>query len=99
MLNLGGNVINEVPATVGRLSHLQALTLNDNLIENLPASISHLKELKSLLLHRNRLRTLPLEIIALKHLTEVRIYLYIKQIIWQFKMKQLPEGFSFSIHT
>lgn len=68
---MGGNLLNEVPETVGNLSHLQGLILCDNLIENLPTSIARLKNLKSLLLHKNRLKHLPRDIISLKNLVEV----------------------------
>lgn len=68
---MGGNLITEVPDSVGLLSQLQALVLCDNLIENLPTSIARLKNLKSLLLHKNRLKHLPKDIVALKNLAEV----------------------------
>ena len=71
VLSLGGNLLSEVPETVGNLSQLQALTLCDNLIEILPASIARLTNLRSLLLHKNRLRHLPRDIITLKNLVEV----------------------------
>lgn len=71
VLSLGGNLLTEVPDTVGNLHHLQGLTLCDNLIEMLPAGIARLTNLKSLLLHRNRLRHLPRDIITLKNLVEV----------------------------
>lgn len=72
LLSLGGNLITEIPETVGLLNHLHALVLCDNLLEALPASIARLVNLKSLLLHKNRLRHLPREIITLRNLTEVR---------------------------
>lgn len=71
VLSLGGNLLTEVPDSVGNLQQLQALTLCDNLIEILPASIARLANLKSLLLHKNRLRHLPRNIITLKNLVEV----------------------------
>lgn len=71
VLSLGGNLLSEVPDSVGNLQQLQALTLCDNLIEMLPASIARLSNLKSLLLHKNRLRHLPRDIITLKNLVEV----------------------------
>lgn len=71
VLSLGGNLLSEVPDSVGSLHQLQALTLCDNLIEILPTSIARLSNLKSLLLHKNRLRHLPRDIITLKNLVEV----------------------------
>lgn len=71
VLSLGGNLLTEVPDSVGDLQQLQALTLCDNLIEVLPATIARLSNLKSLLLHKNRLRHLPRDIITLKNLVEV----------------------------
>lgn len=75
VLSLGGNLLTEVPESVGNLHQLQALTLCDNLIEVLPASIARLTNLKSLLLHKNRLRHLPRDIITLKNLVEVSDHL------------------------
>lgn len=71
VLSVGGNLLTEVPDSVGNLQQLQALTLCDNLIEILPASIARLTNLKSLLIHKNRLRHLPRDIITLKNLVEV----------------------------
>lgn len=73
VLSLGGNLLTDIPDTVGNLSQLQALTLCDNLIEVLPASIARLTNLTSLLIHKNRLRHLPRDIIALKNLVEVSV--------------------------
>lgn len=71
VLSMGGNLLTEVPQSVGQLKSLQALVLSDNQIESLPADIAKLKNLKSLLLHKNKLKTLPQEIVTLKNLTEV----------------------------
>lgn len=71
VLSIGGNLLTDVPESVGLLGQLQALVLCDNLIENLPTSIARLNNLKSLLLHKNRLKHLPKDIVALKNLTEV----------------------------
>lgn len=70
---MGGNLLTEVPDSVGNLSQLQGLILCDNLIENLPASIARLKHLKSLLLHRNRLKHLPRGIVSLRNLVELSL--------------------------
>lgn len=70
---MGGNLLTDVPDTVGNLSQLQGLILCDNLIENLPTSIARLKHLKSLLLHRNRLKHLPRDIISLRNLVELSL--------------------------
>lgn len=78
ILSMGGNLLSEVPETVGNLSHLQGLILCDNLIENLPTSIARLKNLKSLLLHKNRLKHLPRDIISLRNLVEVSKQLILK---------------------
>lgn len=74
MLSVGGNLLTEVPESVGNLQQLQALILCDNLIDSLPASIARLTNLKSMLLHKNRLKHLPRDIIALKNLAEVATY-------------------------
>lgn len=71
---MGGNLLTEVPETVGNLSQLQALILCDNHIDALPTSIARLANLKSLLLHKNRLKHLPRDIISLKNLVEVCKY-------------------------
>lgn len=73
ILSMGGNLLTEVPDTVGNLHQLQALVLCDNLISSLPTSIARCKNLKSLLLHKNRLRHLPKDIVALQNLTEVSV--------------------------
>lgn len=78
---MGGNVLTDVPATLGQLKYLQALVLCDNLIESLPSNIANLHNLKTLQLHKNRLRTLPPEIIALKNLNEVRINLFFYKLL------------------
>lgn len=74
VLSLGGNLLTEVPSTVGQLKILHALVLCDNQIEKIPAEIANLQYLKSLLLHKNRLKTLPQEILTLKNLTEVLFF-------------------------
>lgn len=73
ILSMGGNLLTDVPETVGNLSQLQGLILCDNLIENLPTSIARLKHLKSLLLHRNRLKHLPRDIVSLRNLVELSL--------------------------
>lgn len=80
LLSLGGNLITEIPDTVGLLYNLHALVLCDNLIEALPSSIARLVHLKSLLLHKNRLKHLPREIITLKNLTEVGSFIKLNRI-------------------
>lgn len=70
---MGGNLLTDVPETVGNLSQLQGLILCDNHIENLPTSIARLKHLKSLLLHRNRLKHLPRDIVSLRNLVELSL--------------------------
>lgn len=81
VLSIGGNLITEVPESVGLLSQLQALVLCDNLIESLPTSIARLKTLKSLLLHKNRLKHLPRDIVALKNLAEVYTIYFIDRCL------------------
>lgn len=76
---MGGNLLREVPESVGCLMQLQALVLCDNNIEHLPSSIAKLRNLKSLRLHKNRLRHLPRDIITLKNLNEVSTT-YLKQM-------------------
>lgn len=88
VLSLGGNLLTEIPDTVGNLSQLQALTICDNLIEVLPASIARLTNLTSLLIHKNRLRHLPRDIIALKNLVEVSGIASIYIIIRKNEMKR-----------
>lgn len=56
ILYLGGNRINEVPASVGRLINLTSLVLAGNQIETLPPTFADLQSLQSLTLHNNNLR-------------------------------------------
>lgn len=92
ILSMGGNLLTEVPETVGNLHQLQALVLCDNLISSLPTSIARCKNLKSLLLHKNRLRHLPKDIVALQNLTEVWILVLVKKEII-LKMFLFPAEF------
>ncbi|KRT80673.1 hypothetical protein AMK59_6264, partial [Oryctes borbonicus] len=73
VLSMGGNLLTEVPSTLGQLKSLQALVLCDNQIEKIPTEIAKLQYLKSLLLHKNRLKTLPQEICTLKNLSELSL--------------------------
>jgi GTPase SAR1 family protein len=70
-LNLAFENISQLPAAIGRLSHLEELSLNGNQLSSLPREIGQLTKLRKLSLVENRLTFLPAEITKLKRLTEL----------------------------
>lgn len=58
-LNLDGNNIRAVPASVGALKELKWLRLNGNAIKDIPASLASLKNLRRIYLKRNSLAAVP----------------------------------------
>lgn len=60
ILYLGGNLLKEVPATIGRLQRLSSLSLCDNQLETIPSTFGELRNLESLSLHNNVLRVRPM---------------------------------------
>ena len=58
-LNLDGNAIGEIPASVGGLVRLKWLRLNGNRIKELPASLATLKDLRRIYLKQNELSAVP----------------------------------------
>lgn len=65
ILYLGGNCLTEIPADIGYLGNLSALSLCDNQLQTLPPTLLNLQRLKSLALHNNLIAVLPPQIIAL----------------------------------
>jgi Leucine-rich repeat (LRR) protein len=48
--------LNEVPASLGKLSKLTSLVLADNQLETLPPTFADLQALRSLTLHNNQIK-------------------------------------------
>ena len=55
----GGNMISEIPESIGKLLNLKKLNLNFNRIQSLPTSFAMLGSLEILLLAANRIREIP----------------------------------------
>ncbi len=72
-LNLSGNLLGEIPETIGNLKYLSILFLSDNQLFSLPDSIGNLKRLRELYLERNNLTCLPESIIGLKNLDTINL--------------------------
>ena len=58
-LNLDGNSIKEIPASLGNLKGIKWLRLNGNDIKEVPAALSSLKNLRRIYLKRNSLAAVP----------------------------------------
>lgn len=61
-LNLGWNNLTVLPASIGRLKHLEHLDVSFNQLTELPPEIGMLSNLKQLHLFQNRIQTLPYEV-------------------------------------
>uniref|UniRef100_A0A182NPE7 Disease resistance R13L4/SHOC-2-like LRR domain-containing protein n=1 Tax=Anopheles dirus TaxID=7168 RepID=A0A182NPE7_9DIPT len=61
-LCLAGNMIESVPAQIGRLECLETLDLSENALRHLPPTLGQLRRLSKLLLNGNYLHQLPSEI-------------------------------------
>lgn len=72
-LDLSGNNLTSLPASIGQLSMLKVLTLHFNRLTELPKEIGLLRNLNSLDLMCNRLKTLPPQIGSLFQLEYLNI--------------------------
>ena len=70
-LDLEGNNLKTLPASIGELKELIALNAYGNQLTALPAKISHCKHLKILYLGENKLKKLPVSIGELKELKDL----------------------------
>lgn len=70
-LDAGGNLITEIPETIGQLADLEMLSLYGNRITEVPTAIGELKNLKTLYLDSNRISVLPDEMGGLTALEEL----------------------------
>ncbi|XP_034534720.1 leucine-rich repeat-containing protein 57 [Notolabrus celidotus] len=58
-VDLSGNKIEVVPASVGNFLLLKSLTLNSNRLTSIPSELSKLKKLETLSLNGNRIQQIP----------------------------------------
>lgn len=72
-LNLSGNLLGELPDTIGNLEYLSVLYLSDNQLMSIPDSIGNLRRLREFYLERNNLTTLPESITELKNLDVINL--------------------------
>ncbi|XP_073340181.1 leucine-rich repeat-containing protein 57 [Pagrus major] len=67
-VDLSGNKIEVLPASIGNFLQLKSLTLNSNKLTCIPSDISKLKKLETLSLNGNRIQQLPPSLGQLKAL-------------------------------
>lgn len=67
-VDLSGNKIEVLPATIGNFPQLKSLTLNSNRLAGIPSEIGNLKKLETLSLNGNRIQQLPPTVGQLKAL-------------------------------
>uniref|UniRef100_UPI0037E9AAFD leucine-rich repeat-containing protein 57 n=1 Tax=Semicossyphus pulcher TaxID=241346 RepID=UPI0037E9AAFD len=67
-VDLSGNKIEVLPATIGNFLQLKSLTLNSNRLTSIPSEISKLKKLETLSLNGNQIQQLPPSLGQLKAL-------------------------------
>ncbi|KAF7201124.1 leucine-rich repeat-containing protein 57 [Nothobranchius furzeri] len=67
-VDLSGNKIESLPASIGNFLLLRSLTLNNNRLHELPAEIGKLKKLETLSLNGNQIQQLPPSLGQLKAL-------------------------------
>ena len=72
-LNLGNNLIKQVPAEMGGLSTLKSLWLDDNQLDTFPVVLCSLINLTELRLSSNQMPFVPQSISALKNLTTLAL--------------------------
>lgn len=72
-LNLSGMGLTELPASIGKCTHLQELALSYNRLTELPESLGLLTRLKVLRLDNNQLKVLPASLGNLTELNKVWI--------------------------
>ena len=75
----------EIPASIGNLTHLKKLILQRNRLRNLPTSIKNLKFLEELDLSCNKLTKIPEELSSLKSLEILNLK--------NNKIQNIPESF------
>ncbi|XP_054913247.1 leucine-rich repeat-containing protein 57 [Poeciliopsis prolifica] len=72
-VDLSGNKIEVLPASVGNFLQLKSLTLNSNKLTGLPAEIGKLKKLETLSLNGNQIQQLPPAVGQLKALRTLNL--------------------------
>ncbi|XP_007574966.1 leucine-rich repeat-containing protein 57 [Poecilia formosa] len=72
-VDLSGNKIEILPASVGNFLQLKSLTLNSNKLTGLPAEIGKLKKLETLSLNGNQIQLLPPTVGQLKALRTLNL--------------------------
>ncbi|OQR86273.1 hypothetical protein ACHHYP_10798 [Achlya hypogyna] len=74
-LNLSGNAIDELPASVGRMHSLETLNVGHNRLSTLPASLCELTKLVHLLAPANCISSLPQGLVSFAALRELDLKL------------------------
>ncbi|KAM8737782.1 leucine-rich repeat-containing protein 57 isoform 1-T5 [Acanthopagrus schlegelii] len=72
-VDLSGNKIEVLPASIGNFLQLKSLTLNSNKLTCIPSEISKLKKLETLSLNGNRIQQLPPTLGQLKALRTLNL--------------------------
>lgn len=72
-LNLGNNLVKQIPAEMGGLTSLKSLWLDDNRLDEFPVVICSLVKLTELRLSSNQIPVVPHSIAALKNLTTLAL--------------------------
>lgn len=72
-VDLSGNKIEVLPASIGNFLQLKSLTLNSNKLTCIPSEISKLKKLETLSLNGNRIQQLPPALGQLKALRTLNL--------------------------
>ncbi|XP_014824130.1 PREDICTED: leucine-rich repeat-containing protein 57 [Poecilia mexicana] len=72
-VDLSGNKIEILPASIGNFLQLKSLTLNSNKLTGLPAEIGKLKKLETLSLNGNQIQQLPPTVGQLKALRTLNL--------------------------
>lgn len=72
-LNLGNNMIKQIPAEMGGLTSLKSLWLDDNRLDEFPVVICSLVNLIELRMSSNQIPVVPQSISALKNLTTLAL--------------------------
>ncbi|XP_070698671.1 leucine-rich repeat-containing protein 57 [Pempheris klunzingeri] len=72
-VDLSGNKIEVLPASIGNFLQLKSLTLNSNRLTSIPSEISKLKKLETLSLNGNRIQQLPPSLGQLKALRTLNL--------------------------
>ncbi|XP_074548163.1 leucine-rich repeat-containing protein 57 [Halichoeres trimaculatus] len=72
-VDLSGNKIEVLPASIGNFLQLKSLTLNSNRLTSIPSEIAKLKKLETLSLNGNRIHQLPSTLGQLKALRTLNL--------------------------